>query len=123
MYASTIAKIENGHRAVRPDELAAFADLFGMSTDILLGRSGSASDVLWAASKLSSNAQKMIGEVEHLQSRLLNDLQDLNVCITRDKHPMIHMHDTAHRASLALQGAADALAAVAGEFPIPGGIA
>src|SRR5690349_11438259 len=38
MYASTIAKIEAGDRAVRIDEPARIADLFEVSVDALLGR-------------------------------------------------------------------------------------
>jgi len=40
MHPTTIAKIEAGDRAVRIDEAAAIADLFEVSLDSLLGRSG-----------------------------------------------------------------------------------
>lgn len=121
-YAQTIAKIENGERTVRADELGAFADAFGMTTDALLGRSSSGTDVLWAASKLSSNAQKMVSEVMTLQDRLFNDTQDLCVYAERENQRPVadQLVDHARRAQLALQGAADALAKLAGEFPLPG---
>lgn len=38
IYATTIAKMENGERAVRVDEAAAIADLFETSVDVLTGR-------------------------------------------------------------------------------------
>lgn len=38
IYPTTIAKIEAGDRAVRVDELVAFADLLGVPLDRLLGR-------------------------------------------------------------------------------------
>ncbi len=37
-YATTVAKIEGGDRAVRIDEAVAIADVFGMSLDAFLGR-------------------------------------------------------------------------------------
>lgn len=37
-YATTVAKIEAGDRAVRLDEAVAIADIFGMSMDAFLGR-------------------------------------------------------------------------------------
>jgi transcriptional regulator with XRE-family HTH domain len=38
IHETAIAKIEKGTRYVRIDEAAAFADLFGISTDAMLGR-------------------------------------------------------------------------------------
>ena len=38
IYPTTVAKIENGERAVRIDEATAIADLFEVSLDVLLGR-------------------------------------------------------------------------------------
>ncbi|OBF98874.1 helix-turn-helix domain-containing protein [Mycolicibacter sinensis] len=38
VYATTVAKIESGERAVRINEAAALADLFSTTTDALLGR-------------------------------------------------------------------------------------
>src|ERR1700742_3389366 len=61
-HTSTIAKIELGLRGVRIDELCAFADLFGMSVDTLLGRGGT-NDLAWAISKLTGNAQKIAVEI------------------------------------------------------------
>ena len=40
-YATTVAKIEAGDRAVRLDEAVAIADIFGMSLDVFLGRNQS----------------------------------------------------------------------------------
>jgi transcriptional regulator with XRE-family HTH domain len=68
LHASTIAKIETGKRAVHIDELDIFADIFGMSMDALVGRRGDSSDLAWAASKLTSNAQKMAGDLDALRT-------------------------------------------------------
>lgn len=38
VYATTVAKIEAGDRTVRIDEAAAFADIFGLPLDELIGR-------------------------------------------------------------------------------------
>jgi transcriptional regulator with XRE-family HTH domain len=77
-HRSAIAKIEAGTRSVRPEELAAFADLFRTSIDALLGRSPGGSDLAWAVSKLTSSAQKMAGEVSGIRARLMNDAQDVH---------------------------------------------
>jgi transcriptional regulator with XRE-family HTH domain len=37
-YPTTVAKIESGERAVKVNELAVFADIFGVSLDALVGR-------------------------------------------------------------------------------------
>lgn len=54
VYATTIAKIEAGSRAVQIDELVAFADIFDTTTDTLLGHTTSAAgDKFVAVDKLS----------------------------------------------------------------------
>lgn len=120
MYASTIAKIEAGGRDVRVDELFAFADLFDVSTDALLGRPGSAVDVAWAASRLSSTAGKMVHEVLNLQEKLSADVDDVRSYADREHKDMVTLFSAATRASAALGRAATELNALASEFPLPG---
>lgn len=122
VYSTTIAKIEAGDRAVRVDELYAFADLFGMSADALLGRMSHGSDVVWAASKLSSTAHKCVGEVLNLQERLSSDVQDLTHYAERDhrRQSVESLIAAANVACMVLKEAQQELSAVACEFPLPG---
>ena len=66
MHTSTVAKIEAGTRAVHADELSAYADIFGVSVDALLGRTRDGTDLAWAVAKLTSSAQKTASEVHAL---------------------------------------------------------
>jgi transcriptional regulator with XRE-family HTH domain len=78
IHPSTIAKIEMGKRAVHIDELSTFADIFGTSIDALVGRRGDLStDLAWAASKLTSNAQKMATDLDALRTRLRGAYDDV----------------------------------------------
>jgi transcriptional regulator with XRE-family HTH domain len=122
MYGYTIAKIESGQRPVLTHELVAFATIFQTSVDALVGRSAGVNDVLWAASKLSSNAHKMIGEVAGLQNRLSADLQDLAWYADREqkRDSVDTLLGSGGAAHLALHRAHESLAALAGEFPLPG---
>jgi len=119
---STISKIEAGDRAVRIDEAAGFADLFGTSTDALLGRPSSGADLMWALSKLSSNAHKMVNEVSSLRQRLHADAQDVRDYATRGRQAG-KVESTLSAVSMfdaALQLAHRRATALAGEFPLPG---
>jgi transcriptional regulator with XRE-family HTH domain len=122
IYASSVAKIEAGDRTVFPEELFAFADLFGMSADALLGRSSSGTDVMWAASKLSTNAHKMVAELLGIQQHVADDVQDLAHYADRDKksESVQSLIDAGNRSYAALIAARDALSALADEFPLPG---
>lgn len=122
MYSTTIAKLEAGDRGVTVDELFAFAEIFGTSVDALIGHRPGGTDVMWAASKLSSNAHRFVGEVISLQERLSGDVGDLAYYADRDQHreavqPLI---DAGNRSYAALFAASDALSRLAGEFPMPG---
>jgi hypothetical protein len=117
-----ISHIESGDRAVRIDEAAGFADLFGTSTDTLLGRPSGGADLMWALSKLSSNAHKMINEVSSLQQRLGADLRDvLDYAERSKKQDDVAVTVNAVKAANATLGSArEALIRLAGEFPLPG---
>jgi transcriptional regulator with XRE-family HTH domain len=118
---STISKIESGDRAVRIDEAAGFADLFGTSTDTLLGRPSGGADLMWALSKLSSNAHKMVNEISSLQQRLRADAQDVSDYGVRGREaqiaPTLGAVGVVQRE---LEVAKQAIIRLAGEFPLPG---
>lgn len=122
ILSTTVAKIENGDRAVRIDEAAVMADIFGVSVDSLLGRPINGPDLLWAISKLSSNAHKMVGEVAALQHRLRGDELDVRDYADRaGKLPDTVATLTAvGGVRAALAAAQKALEQLAGEFPLPG---
>lgn len=122
IHGSGIAKIEAGDRDVRIGELAAFADLFGASTDAMLGRQSGENDVLWAASKLSTNAQKAVADVVALKNRTSDDAQDLWTYAERDGKQAAakRLVDLATTACAALEDARIKLIALSTEFPLPG---
>lgn len=64
IYPTTIAKIEAGDRAVRVDELAAIADLLGVSLDRLLGRDTSPQQ------ELKSTLENIYATAQHASSQL-----------------------------------------------------
>lgn len=122
ILASTVAKIENGDRSVRIDEAHAIAQLFGVSTDALLGVSSNGSDVLWAASKLTTNAQRAIGDLIRIQKQVADDATDLAAFSGREgetgpPHPLV---SSAVEASAALTAAIERISDMASEFPLPG---
>ena len=121
-YPSTVAKIEAGDRSVYVHELLAFADLFGVTVDTLLGRRPDVSDVLWATSRLSSNAAKMAADISGLQQRVGDDLRELiNFADRERKRESIQSPiDLAAQAVARLAQAHEALTALASEFPLPG---
>lgn len=123
IHPSAIAKIEAGDRDVAISELHAFADLFGVSTDALLGReSGHDNDLLWAASKLSNDAQKAVGEVVALRDRISDNAKDLFTYAERDGKlsSAQRLIDLAVAACAALEGARSGLLRLSTEFPLPG---
>lgn len=77
VYPTTIAKIESGDRAVRIDELAAIADVFSVSVDVLLGRNTANDDLMYFASQLADLARKSshsISELMETMGELLGDV-------------------------------------------------
>lgn len=120
IYPSTIAKVEAGFRGVRTDELAALADIFGISVDALMGRASSGTDLVWAMSRLTSNAQKSAGEINTLVDRLNDGLEDVKEYATDSTSPDNLTH-SAETALAELQSAHDALMKLASEFPLVGG--
>lgn len=122
VYRSTIAKIESGERDVRIDELMAFADLFGVSVDTLLGRAGTGTDAVWAASRLTSEAQRMVADVQAMHAKLEAGVSELRTYAEQDRkfvsaQGLIHDSEMALAVFIVLR---DKLVAVGGEWPIPG---
>lgn len=118
VYASTIAKLEAGTRAVRVDELWGLADIFGISVDALIGRKSSGSDLIWAVSKLTSAAQKAINDVNGIGQRIAGEMKDVHHYAQFDSHPVDVLIDAAASACHALEDARKALKELANQFPL-----
>lgn len=119
-YATTIAKIESGERAVQVDELRGLAEIFGVSADTLIGRRSDSTDLAWAMSKLTSGAQKIATEVHGLHDRLVREAEDVRCARGPGDGPARSLLDAVSDARQALLSAEDALLALATEFPLPG---
>jgi transcriptional regulator with XRE-family HTH domain len=81
VYPSTVAKIEAGERAVRIDEIAALADIFGVSVGALVGHSVQrtrAGDKALTLNALARLAQHTVGQAESLEATLRDRLADLD---------------------------------------------
>ncbi len=71
-YPTTIAKIEAGDRQVEASELAAIADLFEVSTDLLLGRGvGLEDDLSYSLRALREVAQRGYSQLRPLTMDLI----------------------------------------------------
>jgi len=78
-YASTIAKIESGKRAIKLDEASAMADLFGLSLDSLLGRTGMEDDQAHALTVLADQAEKTLPDLMGTRETLRRAYQELEL--------------------------------------------
>lgn len=116
-YPTTIAKIEAGTRDARVDEISAIADLFGISLDALTGRGARDTDLLWALSKLTSNAEKMASDILALRLRVLDDAEDVRA-VTDDFHAQDVLEQT-HITARKLNESGEALMKLASMFPLP----
>jgi transcriptional regulator with XRE-family HTH domain len=70
MLPSTVAKIENGDRAVRIDEANALADLLAVSVDELLGRNLPERDLTSTLQELMETARQAHSQVDALEASL-----------------------------------------------------
>lgn len=77
VYATTIAKIESGDRAVRINEAEALADLFELSIDALLGRTAPKTDVRYAARALHDAVEQTAWQLEVIEAGVRDRLADL----------------------------------------------
>lgn len=117
VHHTTVAKIESGARGVRLDFVCAVADIFGVSVDALLGRSGRSGDLAWMASKLTSNAQKIATEIDTLRHRLYSEYDEIWAALGRDSdNPLLEVGGTALSR---LTEASNALNDLARQFPLP----
>jgi hypothetical protein len=79
VHTTTVAKIEAGERAARIDEIAAVADLFEVSIDALLGRTGSQRrDAAFLVSVLADAAMRSRWQTESTAATLRRALADLD---------------------------------------------
>ncbi|MGO9154344.1 helix-turn-helix transcriptional regulator [Mycobacterium sp.] len=77
IYPTTVAKIESGERAVRIDEAAALADLFGVSVDALLGR-GIRHDLAYILRAVLDTARRSAEQAAAIDDALSASLVDLD---------------------------------------------
>jgi transcriptional regulator with XRE-family HTH domain len=78
VYPSTVAKIENGDRVARIDEISAVADVFGMSLDTLIGRSTDrGGDEMRAFRSLLNAAQQAVWQAETTEATLRERVAEL----------------------------------------------
>jgi transcriptional regulator with XRE-family HTH domain len=86
IYATTIAKIESGERAMRVDELVAVAQLFGISLDTLVGHRGDrGNDKESQVTALADTAMRSLWQIGSTESALRAALADLDG-FTLDRH-------------------------------------
>jgi transcriptional regulator with XRE-family HTH domain len=118
-YATTIAKIEAGDRAVRIDEAAGIADLFEVSLDSLLGRrAGLDNDLAYALRALQEIAGKSVWDVNAITNAVRDRLVDV---LEFEFQGSDSVAAEGKRALDALGEAMDALYKVAPEALLPGG--
>lgn len=71
VHPTTVAKIEAGERAAKIDEVAAIADIFEVSVDMLLGRSTAPkNDDLYALRALLDMAQQAMWQAQTIETTL-----------------------------------------------------
>jgi transcriptional regulator with XRE-family HTH domain len=79
VYATTIAKLEAGDRAVRIDELVAISDLFGVSVDTLLGRRGKPkSDLIHALTAVVDTGYRSSMQIHEMTTAIEDRITDLS---------------------------------------------
>lgn len=116
--APTISRMENGDRSIHVETLSALADIFAVSIDTLIGRSRGG-ELAWAAGNLTSNAQKMAGEVDRLRTRLGSECDDVREAMSTGGAAVDSLLDLGSSALRALSSAQDWLNRLANQFPIP----
>jgi transcriptional regulator with XRE-family HTH domain len=119
VHITTITKIEAGNRAITIEELAAYADIYGVSMDALAGRA-TRSDFAWTISKLSSNAQRAARDVAAIADRVNGDLGDLVCCNPSSGEQLEGVVTAAETAHATLLTAYQDLTALSNEFPLGG---
>lgn len=118
VYVSTISKIEAGDRAVDMDELVAFADIFSVTVDELMGRSPAGNDLLLSISRLTSMAQKISAEVSMMYRRFDDEIQDLRHYSIGNPDTVTDLLQSAAWALELLKQSHDSMDDIADEFPL-----
>jgi hypothetical protein len=79
VHPTTVAKIEAGERAAKIDEVAAIADIFGFSVDMLLGRSAAPkNDDMYALRALLDTAQQASWQASTIENTLRERLAEVS---------------------------------------------
>lgn len=115
----TVDRIESGKRPAYAAELAQLADLYGMSTDALLGRRGGNTDLAWSVSRLSGNAQKMANDASGMATAITNEWNEI-AHYARGNPAAAAIKRSATSAIAALNMAAVELRRLSNEFPAGG---
>lgn len=77
-YPTTIAKIEAGDRTVQVDELVAYAEIFDVSTDLLLGHTSTgAGDKTAQVGKLLEQMKRAMWAIQSTEVALTDAANDL----------------------------------------------
>jgi hypothetical protein len=86
-YPTTVAKIESGERAVKVNELAVFADIFGVSLDALVGRPARpAGDLSYAEERLRAvlgHAERFAADESNMVHEAITELTAADPAHTR----------------------------------------
>lgn len=120
MHPATIAKIEAGDRGVQIDEAVAFANIFGVSVDALVGRVSHSGDLMWAISKLTGVAHKSIPEIDIINQRIVGELKDVCEYAQYERRSIDGVIQSAAVVCERLSATHEALTQLADQFPLPG---
>ena len=116
MYASAVAKIESGQRAVRIEEAEAIAELFGVSVDSLLGRQvGVERDLAYSLRGVLASTRQCGRQMEAVRDTFTEALSEL---INLDFPQRELVEEDAVRAVRAMDDAKQALLRIS-EFRLP----
>lgn len=118
VYPTTVAKIEAGDRAVRIDELAALADLFGVTVDALLGRNTPKGELEWVFKTLQPLARDTAERIAAVSDTIADELADARYYASFTPEAGGELIAAAERSLVALSDAHRALAAL-GSVPRP----
>jgi transcriptional regulator with XRE-family HTH domain len=125
MHYTTVSKIEAGTRAVSVDELIGLAELFGTTTDALLGVHNDAvertrNDLAWSAGALRTFARDAARQLVELAARLDAHTADLRHCSALDGSDAAdYLLEVATKALPLLDTPREALQAIADAPPAP----
>ena len=108
VYATTIAKIEAGDRAVRIDELTGIADLFEVSLDQLLGRNvGPEQDLAFTLRTFLDTARQSSFQISSIWRSLHQRLSELSAFEFEGRDDVVkacgRVYDALSEANVALQ--------------------